>query len=96
VDTIFVLPLAFPLEQLRRRPSACGREMGDFFNTLNKSLPRRSSKALEGQMLCWYYVCSYFTRKLRCVRTFLLRTFRRCSRVFAVQIVASATAWAMN
>ena len=34
-----VLPLAFLSEQLRQRPSACGREMGDLFNTLNKSLP---------------------------------------------------------
>ena len=40
-----VLPLAFPSEQLRRRPSAFGRERGDLFNTQNKSLPRRSSKA---------------------------------------------------
>ena len=54
--SLVVLPLAFPSEQLRR--SACGREMGDLFNTLNKSLPRRSSKALKGQLLCCYCVCS--------------------------------------
>ena len=62
------------------------------FNTLNKSLPRRSSKALQGQLLCCYCVClcSYLYSQLRCVRT-----FRKCSRVFAVQIVADATPWAI-
>jgi len=48
-------------------------ETGKFFNMLNKSLPRRSSKTLEGQLL-W---CSYLYLQLCCVRT-----VRRCSRVF--------------
>ena len=43
-----VLPTAFPSEQLRRRPSACGRERGDLFNTFKQiSVPgdrRRHSK----------------------------------------------------
>jgi len=56
--SLVVLPLAFPLEQLRRRPSACDREMNNLFNTLNKPLPWQSSKALEGQLLCYYCVCS--------------------------------------
>ena len=34
-----VLPFAFPSEQLRRRPTACSREMGDLFNTLNQGSP---------------------------------------------------------
>ena len=65
-------------------------EMGNLFNTQNKSLPRRSSKALKGQFLCCYCVCSYLYSQLRCVRTFC-----KCSRVFAVQIVANVMAWAM-
>jgi len=35
-----------------RRPSVCGWEMGVLFNTLNKSLPGRSSMPLEGRFLC--------------------------------------------
>ena len=73
-----VLPLAFPSEQFRRRPSACGREMGDLFYILNKSLPRRSSEALEGQLLL---LCVQWSL-LRCARS-----FRRCPGVFAVLIV---------
>jgi len=46
-DAIFV-------GELRQRPSACGREMGDVFNTLNKSLPWRSSK----DNCCVVTVCS--------------------------------------
>ena len=78
-DAIFVgvedlLLLAFPSEQLRRRPSACGRKMGDLFNTLNKPLPRRSSKTYEEQLLCCYCVCSYLYLQLRWLRTFHRRS----------------------
>ena len=66
-----VLHLAFPSEQLRRRPSACGWEMGDLFNTLNKSLPRRTSKALEGQFLCCAVTLSVtLYSQMRCVSIF--------------------------
>jgi len=63
----------------------------DLINTLNKSPPRRSSKAHEGQFLYWAVTLSVtMYSQLRCVRT-----FRKCPRVFAVVIVAKATAWAM-
>jgi len=94
-----------PSEQLRRRPSACGREMCELFNTLIKSLP-------EGQ-LCLHpknnyvvttimlhpknnYVVTFFALSLcvQCSQLRCVRTFPRCSRVFAVLIVANATAWA--
>jgi len=75
--------------------------MGGFFNTLNKSLLGRSSKALEGrsskalalegQFLCCTVTLSVtMYSQLHCVRT-----FHKCSRVFAVLIISKATAWAM-
>jgi len=53
--------------------------MDGLFNTLNKSLPGRSSKALEGQFLCCavtLLVTLY--SQLRCVRT--LRKMFSCLR----------------
>jgi len=58
--------------------------MGDLFNTLNKSLPQRSSKALEGQLLCCYYVCAV-TCTCNCVAE---RLSADVLVIFAIQIVA--------
>ena len=70
-----VLPLVFSSsKQLRQRPSACGREMDDLFNSLNKisvlAIVEGTRRTIVVLLLC--VQCS----QLRCVRT-----SRRCSRV---------------
>jgi len=56
-------------------------KMGDLFTTQNKSLPRRSSKALEGQLLFCYRVCSACNA--------LSKNFPQMFSCFAVVIVAN-------
>jgi len=70
-----VLPLVFSSsKQHRQRPSACGREMDDLFNSLNKisvlAIVEGTRRTIVVLLLC--VQCS----QLRCVRT-----SRRCSRV---------------
>jgi len=57
--------------------------MGDLFNTLNKSLPGRSSMPLEGQFLCCAVTLSVLAiAQLRCIRTFrkMFSCLRRSDR----------------
>jgi len=66
--------------------------MGDLFNTLNKSLPGRSSMPLEGQFLC----CALSVLAIALHKNFSQNVPAKCSRVFVVLIAAKATAWAMH